>query len=311
MKISTLTIEDIERLLQTQPEFSNLESWKFETINMGEMTHKYKLKKGNRVYFVKEVKKHEAQVIHFLYHLELSRIPSTRFPELLKHKVQVRAFIPGEILQCRKLDLGLIREFALFQNRMNDKVFFDKYNLLGLDNYELKDDGFFSKGLTSDFACAQIKVKQLSSMYNLKIIDKFWEILKHLKKDEQAIIDDFSSMPFARQHHDFREDNIVGKPQKLIDWGSSYGYGPFLFDLTQFLINDPIGFETYVKASDICKKASMIQVERWIYVTLAAKFLEILRWHLHPTEARAILHTEKKCKDFLIYEYQTYKRLLE
>ena len=267
MRLATLKSEYIMKLLRKQSEFSDLDTWKLEHIDVGEMQHKYKLSKGDKIYLVKEVKPHEAQVIYFLYHLKLPSLPSTSFPELLKHKILVRKYILGDMLKSRKLDSELIREFATFQNRMNDKSFFDRYNNLGIENYSQKDDGFFRRYTgTESLNHADERLKQLSAMYTLKIIQQFWEISEQIEKDKRAITDTFSNMPFARQHHDFREDNIIGKPQKLIDWGSSYGYGPFLFDLAPFLVNDPSGLETYIKTSDICRNASMMQIERWIYV---------------------------------------------
>jgi hypothetical protein len=311
MKLASVTLEYIKDILQTEQDFSDLVSWKFDHINVGEMKHKYKISKSHEVYFVKEVKLHEAQVINFLVHLDLSRLPSTPFPKLIKHKILVQKYIPDKPLKNKKLDIELIRQFAIFQNRMNDKSFFDRYNILDLENYGQEDNGFF-KGYTGskNFTYAENSLNQLSGMSTLKIIPRFWEILEHLKKDKQSITNDFSSMPFARQHHDFKENNLIGKQQKLIDWGSSYGYGPFMYDLAPFLINDHQALETYIKTSDICRNSSIIQVKRWLYVALAARFLSLLRWDLHPNEPRALIHTEKKCKDFMEYEYKTYKRLL-
>jgi hypothetical protein len=116
---------------------------------------------------------------------------------------------------------------------------------------------------------------------------------------------------FARQHHDFKEDNIIGEPQKLIDWGSSYGYGPFLFDLAPFLVNDPDSLETFIKSSDNRKNTPRKQIDRWLHAPLGARFLGLLRWHLHPDEPRGIIHSEEECRSFLEYEYRPYKKLLE
>ena len=43
-------------------------------------------------------------------------------------------------------------------------------------------------------------------------------------------------------------------------------------------------------------------------VALAARFLGVVRWRLHPDEERA--NTKENCKKFLSYEYKTYKYLL-
>jgi len=311
MKLKEKSLKEIKEILKKEKDFKDISKWKFEHIKLGEMQHKYKISKGKRVYFVKELKIHEAQMEYFLSVLKLEHLPYSLYPKLLNEKVLVRKFILGKMLRSKKIDLGLLRDFVIMRNKLNNEKFFDKYNILKLKNYSQKDDGFYEKGLKGNFAYAPRVLKKLGK-YKLKEVDDFWKILRHIKKDKKSIIKDSVNMPFAKQHQDFREDNIiVGKDgkQKLIDWGSSYGYRSFMYDPVPFLVNNPRALKAYIKNSDNCKGISDEQIKRWIYVALAARFLDVIRWRLHPNEKRA--ETKKSCKKFLSYEYKTYRELLK
>lgn len=113
-------------------------------------------------------------------------------------------------------------------------------------------------------------------------------------------------MPFAWQHHDFREDNIVGRRHVLIDWGSSYGYGPFMFDWAPFLLNNRKSLDVYIKVSEICGKASRKRIEKWVYVSAAIRILERLRYQFGELSQ---INSES-VREFLEYEYETYRFLL-
>lgn len=311
MKIKEKSLSELKNILQQEKDFKDLDLWKFKHIPLGEMQHTYKLSKGNKVYFLKELKDHEAQMEYFLAQFKLKHLPFSLYPRLLKQKILIREFIKGKMLRSKNIDLGLIKDFAIMRNKLNNKKIFDKYNIFGLKNYSQTDDGFYEKNLKNNFAYAAIALKKLKK-YKLKEVKDFWEILNFIKKDKKKIIKDFANMPFSKQHQDFREDNIIIKTngeQKIIDWGSSYGYNPFMYDPAPFLINNPKALTIYIKNSNICKKSTKEQIMRWLYVSLAARFLDVLKWRLHPTEKRA--DTKEKCKRFLRYEYKTYKKLLE
>ena len=96
MKIGELSLEKIKELLRKEAKFKNLDSWKFEHLSIGEMKHKYKLSKGKEVYFIKEVKPHEAQMEYFLTKLKLPHLPYSEYPDLLKKGVLIRKFIKGK-----------------------------------------------------------------------------------------------------------------------------------------------------------------------------------------------------------------------
>ncbi len=311
MKIQGKSLDELKKILQQEREFRDTDKWKFKHIPLGEMQHTYKISKGHKNYFLKELKNHEAQMEYFLSQLKLEHLPFSLYPNLLKQKTLIKEFIQGRMLRSKNIDLGLVKDFAVMRNKLNNKDFFDKHNILGLKNYSQRDDGFYEEGLKSDFSYASRVLRKLGK-YRLKEVNEFWRILNHLKKDRKAIIRDFVNMPFAKQHQDFREDNIMignDKKQKLIDWGSSYGYHPFMHDLAPFLVNNPKALQIYTETSSICKRTTKKQIERWLYVALAVRFLGVVRWRLHPNEGRA--NTKDDCREFLSYEYKTYQILMK
>ena len=92
---------------------------------------------------------------------------------------------------------GLIKDFALMQNKLNNKRFYRKYNKYSAGKFSQKDDGFFRKEFSRNFIEGPKKLLRLKR-YNLKIVSDFLKIVDFLKKDKKKIIDDFSNMPFAR-----------------------------------------------------------------------------------------------------------------
>lgn len=293
------------------PEFSDFNSWKIKKLNVGEMHHTYIFRRDNKNYFIKEVKPHEAQINYFLCSLNLSHLPHAFYPELLKKKILVMPLINGKMLRKRIISLHLLKDFIIFQNKMNIKSFFLKNNPLRLDNFSKKDDGFFKNGLYKEWEDGKENLLKLKKKYNLAIIDKFLEIIGYISKDKDKIIADFSKMPFARQHHDFREDNILvnGQGQFLLDWGSSYGYGPFLYDYSKFIIYNKKAFNLLLRSSDICKRAKKEKIKRWLYVALVKKMFNMLKWYI--SEGHHNIETKAKTKKMLEYEYKTYKYLLK
>jgi hypothetical protein len=118
-------------------------------------------------------------------------------------------------------------------------------------------------------------------------------------------------MPFGWLHHDFRETHIVGDPPRLIDWGSSYGHGPFLFDLGPFLVNDVRGLECFIAHSDICGSASRAEIDRWLYTANCASFAGFTLWRLaDPGYARRV-QDKTSCQALLEYEYPVYEPIVD
>lgn len=268
--------------------------------------HKYKISKGDKKYFVKDIKENEKNILKILADINAEFTPKIFFPQLLDKNILVTEYLEGGQLIGKKLDKDLLIGFAKFQNLLNDKNYLAQHRPGDLANYSEKDGGFFKKCITANF---NFGLRYLSSLkkFDLDIVELNMKLLGHLRKHRKSIINDFVAMPFARQHHDFKEDNIIGNSQKLTDWGSSYGYGPCLFDLAPFLLNDKNNFELFIKNSDICQKHDRKTIDRWLYVAAVARFVENLRYRLRDN---GLLDDKEKCKVYLQYEYQTYKTLL-
>ena len=169
------------------------------------------------------------------------------------------------------------------------------------------DTAFFARSVINWFDKGCNNLRELSTR-GLPVIEQYAEIAAHLMAHRAKIVSGFSSMPFARQHHDFREGSILGSnPQVIIDWGSSYGNGPFLYDLAPFLFCNEENFHIFFQHSDICKNADRKTIDRWLYFATCARFLSFLAyiWELTETERIDDLET------FLEYHHQTYKGLLQ
>jgi hypothetical protein len=306
-----LSREDFENILRKTKEFRNFDKWKIKTLNIGEMTHTYILQKGKKKYFSKEVKLHEAQVNYFLYKLKLRHLPYSLFPKLLKKGILIMPNIDGKMLRKKQLDINLLKDFIKFQNKMNNRAYFEKHNTTKLNNYSQSEDGFFAKNLYDNFKECKKNLLKLKKKYKLKIIQDFLELLNLISINKEGIIKDFVSMPFTRQHHDFREDNIIvnNGGQFLIDWGSSYGYGPFMYDYAEFLVDNQKALNIVINKSKICKNICLITIERWLYVSLIAKMLNMLRWYIQKGHHN--IETKKNVKKLLEHEYKTYKVLLK
>src|SRR3989338_11694267 len=203
-----MELNELKIILSHEEKFKDINKWKFKEITHGTVSrHKY-------------------------------IVPRIIYPNLLKKNVLVQQCVSGKHLKSKKaIDIKLVREFAKFQNGLNKEEIINKINKFsGCNSTVIDESDFFRKGIYSNFDYD--KDLFILKKFKLPIVDKFIKLLNYIRKDKENIIDDFCKMPFARQHHDFKEDNIICNPQKLVDWGSSYGHGPFLFDLAPFLVNN-------------------------------------------------------------------------
>ena len=309
--IKEMEFSEIEKALKNIEEFSDFKSWSLKRLKIGEMYHTYVLSKGNKKYFIKEIKPHEAQILYFLNKINLKHIPGAVNLRLLDKKILLSEFIEGHMLKFRKIDLGLLNDFIIFQNKMKDKKFFDRYNHFKLKNYSNSDNGFFKSRFKSELKTGRMNLINAKRKYTIPIIDKYLQICDYLKLNQDKISEDFSKMPFTRQHHDFKENNIIKSKNGdiLIDWGSSYGYGPFMYDLAIFLIHDKKALKILMNKSNLANKYSKAQIERWLYVSLAYRYTDFTNWYIRKKAPN--LESEIKLKKILNYNYKTYSYLLK
>ncbi|MGD2175506.1 MAG: hypothetical protein PVJ27_08890, partial [Candidatus Brocadiaceae bacterium] len=242
-------------------------------------------------YFVKEVQPHERDVLLAMIPLRLSHVPRVAFPALLRGSILVTDFITGGPIQSKMLEPGLVRDFATVQNRLRSRA------------PTPSDRRFFREGFLRCSEGGRDRLRRLRAEQQWLVLEGYAEIAARLARDTEQFACEFASMPFARQHHDFREENILaGPPQVICDWGSSYGHGPFLYDLAPFCLRHPENLAAYAEHSKICRQADAPQVRRWVHVGAVAGFWSVLHY---LDEFSSGSDTER----FLDYQYETYRRL--
>ncbi len=291
---------ELARHLKTQREFEDLGQWTITEEVLGRTSpHTYRFRRGEKDFFVKQIKDNEREILKLLTPLRLLHIVRPSFPDLLDRNILVSETITGGPIQSKDLEAGLIRDFTTFQNHFNSPEF--------LQGPRTDDGGFFRDYLTSCFETGYNNLVELR-VHGFPIVEKFVKVAQHLMATQDEIIFEFSSMPFARQHHDFREGNILGEnPQVIIDWGSSYGHGPFLYDLAPFLLNDQENLEIFIQHSDICKQADRMAIKRWLYVAACARFMTFFTYIREQADCEKV----KDLEAWLTYHYQTYASLLQ
>lgn len=292
-----MTLKELKKNLASVPDFKDINSWKFEAIKGGIVAlHKYKISNDGQSYFVKDVKENEKNILKILFDIQADFIPKIVFPKMLDKNILISEYINGGQMVGKNLDKELLIGFTKFQNLLNNKNYTD---------FSSKDSGFFKNYISLNFNYG-LRCLRLLRKFDLETVKENLTLLDYLRTSRKEIIKDFSSMPFARQHHDFKEDNIIGHPQKLVDWGSSYGYGPFLFDLAPFLLNDRVNYELFIQNSDICKIHNRQSIDRWLYVASVARYVENLHYRLRDN---GLLDDKESCRKYLEYDYDTYKTL--
>lgn len=231
--------------------------------------------------------------------LALTHVAKVAFPDLLENNVLVTPYIAGGPIKSRDLEPGLIRDFATIQNHFNSPEFCKESGT---------DDGGFYKRFV--IRCLETGYRNLLEfrIHNLHIVEQHRTIAAYLLPNQDQLAGEVSDMPFARQHHDFREGSILGEnPQVIIDWGSSYGRGPFLYDLAPFLFNHERNLEVFVEHSDICKQVDRKTIDRWLYAATSARFFSFWAYIRELVECEQVEDLEA----FLEYHYATYRGLLE
>ncbi|MFX0101237.1 MAG: hypothetical protein ACFFCS_16810 [Candidatus Hodarchaeota archaeon] len=301
--------EQVKKSLKKIKEFKDINGWKLEKISIGATSEaKYKVSRQERSYFFKEIKSNEAEILRILTQLGSELIPKVIFPDMLKKNILVSDYIEPSPVKTKTIELGLIKKFLKMQNQLNDKGFLKENKNLRRYKFKEKDNGNLVKWIQRIVSIGNANL-QLLKKYQLKILDDFIEITKELQEHSDEIARGYAQMPFARQHHDFREENIIGIPQKIVDWGSSYGHGPFLFDLAPFLLGDAERIKILVENSDICKDRDDDQINGWLEIATCARFFAFLAYRLDGENIE--VSTRKSCNALLEYEILKYKGLEE
>ncbi|MBN1399558.1 MAG: hypothetical protein JXA74_01900 [Anaerolineae bacterium] len=279
-----MRLEQLEAVLRHEPAFSDLAAWAVTPVLGGSISpHTYRFQREGADYFVKEVKPNEARTLRLLAALDLCIAPRVIYPALLQEAVLVSEFIVGEHPHCKRLEPQLIVGLAELHNALNDEERVRRAAPEVAFRLAREDDGFYRRSITR---CMDEGYAQLLRLkrHGLAIVDEWVALADHLRARQARLSDAFVSMPFAWLHHDFREGSILGHPQRLIDWGSSYGHGPFLFDLAPFLVEDPAGLALFCAHSNICASVDRETIWGWLQAANGACFFGFLLWRLeHPS----------------------------
>lgn len=298
----------LTRRLSSLKEFQNLEEWTISPVVKGETSpHTYRFQYAGKDYFIKEITDKEQNALRLLHAHQLQIAPRLIHPGLLDHGILVSAFIPGERLTGKKLADSLLVDYASMQNTLNSRAVLSQPNPFNHCKYNDRDDGTFRKSITENDAEWERNLAKVRE-YGLSIVYAYDRLASYLKAHKYGIADVFSEMPFGWLHNDLREENIIGDPMRVVDWGSSFGHGPFLWDLAPFLLMDENGFETFIKHSCNCQPVNRPALKRWLYAAGWGRFLEFMRWQMQ--EGR-FWQTREECETYLTYEYQSWKALEE
>ncbi|MBN1138295.1 MAG: hypothetical protein JXM73_17030 [Anaerolineae bacterium] len=302
---------EFKRRLQSHPTFRDLARWTMADPGSGLTSpNRYRFQCGDRDYFVKEVKANERRILAFLTGYRLEIAPRVVLPELLEQDIAVTDYVRGVPLKSKTLPETLIRNYALMQNILNQHHVFERAEAFRGCTFTSQDDGFYRSSITR---CIDQGYENLLGLraYDLPVVEAFVEIADHIRAYRVPIIDDYAGIPFGWLHHDFREDQIIGDPPKLIDWGSSYGHGPFLFDLAPFLVNDEPGLAAFIAHSDICRSARRAEIARWLYAANCASFAAFALWRLSDFGYASLAQSRESCRALLETEYPAYRPILD
>lgn len=302
-----MKLASLKQALQEKPAFADLSAWTFTPLRDGIVSpHKYKLARGRKAYFVKETTDAESAILAFLAAQKNLRLtPPILYPDLLARNILVQHYVPGR--RAAKPSPALLAAVAAFQDLTNTEECRRRFNKYNGCTSPYKDDGFFRRWIAGDFG-NDAYLRRLKKEYGLPIIDKYLAVFSHIKKSERRIVADYASMPFALLHNDLKEEHIIGTPQRLVDWGSFYSYGPFLKDVGLFLLADRQGLRRFARASAICRRHSAQQLHAWVYAAACAHFLSFIKGRL-CLDAR--FRSKRELAVFMRRHYKRYRKLLE
>jgi len=280
-------------------ELGDLSAWEIQPLTGGGVSkHVYRMSRDEVTYFVKEIKDNERYTLQLLHQLGLRIAPQVVYPDMLGQHVLVSSFTDGQPIQQKKLDAGLIRNFAHMQNALNDRRLFRSGRPPSGCKYTDHDDGFFRNGMLSNIEGGYRNLLALRDLA-LPIVDRLIAVADRIRTNADRLASMYAEMPFAWQHHDFREGHILGNPQRLVDWGSSYGHGPFLFDLAPFFVDDVDGSGLYRQELEICRNISAGVFDVWMQGALAARFASFLTYRLCPGGGN--VNNREQARRFLEY----------
>lgn len=257
----------------------------------------WRLEGANHDLYVKMTRENERKTLQTITPLGLTHIQRSKHPKLLDKGVVVTDYCPHGWIKTKELDPGLIRDYAVLQNTLNKPPHIDKLPTDAEGFYRKSSRYFIENG----FKCLHEHGKHV----NKETYQGCAEIGSVIHDAMDTLVEEYCEMPFAWLHYDFREDNILaGEHMVLVDWGSSYGRGPFMHDIAPFLMNFERNKASFTDSSDICKVSTPEQVQRWITIASCLRFINRFQWFKDE-------NPEGWKETTYRYQYETYKSLLD
>jgi hypothetical protein len=226
---------------------------------------------------VKELRPNEGVILRVLSHLASPLVPRIHCPQLLEEDLLVWDYV--EQGTPRPLHPATARAYAQFQNASDDPRLFAEAGVADKVRLDRSGHAFYAEGFARCLDHARKNVERLNgtAMPGLPLVR---EVVELVDSQQGMLIPRFAHAPFAWLHHDFRDDNLVGYPQKLIDWGSSYGYGPYLFDIAPFLLESGDAMPAFAGESAIWRSCSPADQLADLTACAAAALMGSVHWHL-------------------------------
>jgi hypothetical protein len=275
--------EQVISVLRKNKLFNNINNWEITPIYQGKAAEfACNIKNSSYSYFVKDIKENEKNALYMILPLKSTHFVKTSFLDLLQDNVLVADFVDGGNYTSSRLSESLIIEYAAMQKALNDREYFKKHFRGQSSVYKMADDGYFKK--TAD---ERIKLSLRILEYFLKRgnsqMRSCYMLFKEIDKLADSIIYNYYSMPFAWLHNDFRSQNMVGELPVLVDWGESYGYGPFLQDIAPYMLDNSSDIELYFSVLFGNPKFDSIQVDKWLVSVLIYRLAGEIIWHYFNT----------------------------
>lgn len=252
-----------------------------------------RLRVGAQDLFCKRIEPNEARALARPAPLGLDHMLSVPYPDLLAEGLLVTPFVDAPRIRGKRVSDGLLADMAVVQNHLNQAPHDQHAGRATHGPYlaECLDE-------------ARQHLPQIEKPWS-PALDRWSDWLRRREEDETAIAAVVNAMPRAWLHHDFREANILdSRPQMLVDWGSSWGQGPFLFDVAPFVYGRTASIVAFCETSNIARACLRADIERWLVAATVARAAGYVRWASIRFVSRDTPMVDVESE--LAYEWDTY-----
>jgi hypothetical protein len=228
---------------------------------------------GSQKIFIKVVNNKESIILSEITKLQSQYIVGSILPELLKENIFIANFI-NEASQPY-LNNEFLYDYFRMQQLFDDH---SKLNqLFGTDQSIYRNYNFipFKENILNDInvALRVFKCLQIQTEGNLFYYE---EIFNDISLKKLNIVDCYCCMPLRWLQNDFKRGNLIGKKPSLIDWGESYGMGPFLHDIAPFISKEI--FDSCFEIISTKYKKSIEECYRWLFSALCIRLTHEIVW---------------------------------